>query len=334
MFIDKSWIIATSGRGGDGVVAWSRTSSNSKGGPAGGNGGKGGSIFIQGTSNYQDLSHIQYKHRYKAKSGTNGGGNRKKGKNGEDIVILVPFGTEIRNSQTKELILDLDVSIKHPVLLCKGGNGGLGNSEFATSIMQVPDHITKGAPAQELRVNLELKSIADVGFVGAPSAGKSSLLNAIGSMSVKTGAYPFTTLSPNLCVLREKKGDKGVVVADVPGLIEGAHLNKGLGIGFLRHVERCSSIIIVIDGAVSTLEAIDNEARMIISEIEKYNDRVASRVSMVVINKLDIMSDEIINGISSIMIYKDYKVLLTSALVGNGIKELRKEIEGNSKKSV
>lgn len=312
-------MLIKSGAGGDGRVAWLRSQGNSKGGPAGGNGGNGGDVYVIGDTNRHDLMDIDFKHNYSAIAGNKGGLNLRSGRKGQDTIVRLPFGTVITNSETEELILDLDLSVDEPVLICKGGKGGLGNNEFKSSINRYPDMCTLGEKEVELRVNVELKSIADVGLVGMPSAGKSSLLNSIGGANAKVGAYPFTTLTPNLCVL--KKENDRIIIADIPGLIEGSHNNRGLGFAFLRHIERCGYLIIVLDGSKHSTVSIKDAYDVLIHEMSKYSDKLLPRISAVVVNKLDEFDEELSEEYLRNMF--NTHIIITSTITDSGIDDLK-----------
>ena len=244
MFLDNARIDVTGGSGGNGCVSWRREKYVSKGGPDGGDGGKGGDIILQANGNTDTLSNFASKKRYAAPDGAPGTGSRKHGKNGEDLVLFVPPGTLIYDAATNQLVADL-VANGDQVVLAKGGRGGFGNAHFKSSTRQKPDFAEQGEPGQQLDIQLELKLVADVGIIGLPSVGKSTLISVISSAKPKIAAYPFTTLVPNLGVVPFH--DRSMVVCDVPGLIEGASEGKGLGEEFLKHVERCGALLHLLD---------------------------------------------------------------------------------------
>ena len=289
-FIDTAKLKISSGKGGNGIVAWRREKFEPHGGPAGGDGGRGGSVYVEGDRNLGTLLDFKYRSIFKAGDGEKGGPKNMSGKAGTDVVIKVPCGTIVRDSLTKEIVADI-VLDKQRVLVAEGGKGGKGNSHFATSSRQAPHFCEPGEPAIERELELELKLIAEVGIVGIPSAGKSTLISIISSAKPKIADYPFTTLVPNLGVLKKPNGD-GVVVADIPGLIKGASLGVGLGHDFIRHIERTRILIHIIDSAgvngTEPLEAYD----IIQSELREYDKSLLQRKQLVVLNKTDLLSDK------------------------------------------
>lgn len=285
MFKDLVTLKLSAGKGGNGVVAWRREKYLPKGGPSGGNGGPGGSIYLESTPDLYSLDMFRNKKLISAKAGGNGGSNQKNGKKGEDLYLRIPCGTLLKNPVTKEVIHDFGQE-PQKLLLCTGGKGGLGNAFFKTSRNQAPNKATPGKDGEEIDIELELKLIADVGFVGFPNAGKSTLLNALSLTRVKTADYPFTTLSPNLSFI-EYDDYSRVYIADIPGIIEGAHENKGLGFSFLKHIERTSVLVYVVD--VST-EIRDNPLKDFITlrnELENYDKSLLDKPFMVALNKID-----------------------------------------------
>ena len=289
-FIDTAKIKVSSGRGGNGIVAWRREKFEPRGGPAGGDGGRGGSIYLEADRNLGTLLDFKYKSIFKASSGQNGGSKNKSGKSGEDLIIKVPCGTLVKDYSTKEIIADL-VFDKQKILVAEGGRGGRGNSHFATSSRQAPHFCEPGEPAIEREIELELKLIAEIGIIGIPNAGKSTLISVISSAKPKIADYPFTTLIPNLGVLRMPDGD-GVVVADIPGLIKGASLGSGLGHDFMRHIERTRLLIHIIDCAGANGTNPIDAYEIIQNELKEYNESLLKKKQLLVLNKIDLLPDE------------------------------------------
>ena len=318
MFIDYSKIYVKSGNGGDGAVAFRREKYVPKGGPAGGNGGKGGDVIFIPDSNLSTLLDFRYKRKYMAEDGDNGGSSLKDGKGGNDLVIKVPVGTIIKEAETGEIILDLLEAGKE-YIIAKGGRGGKGNSNFATPTNQTPRFAELGKPGEERNIELELKLIADVGLVGFPNAGKSTLISVISDAKPKIADYPFTTLEPNLGIVRYKNY-KSITVADIPGIIEGAHLGKGLGLKFLRHIERTKILLIMID---VTSEDYGNDYKTLINELEKYSKILSKKKKIVAFSKADLLQKGELKKVAKRKIphYKD-RILVFSAATNYGIQEL------------
>ena len=287
-FIDKARITVRAGNGGNGAVAFHREKYVAAGGPDGGDGGDGGSIIVQVDDNMSTLMDFRYKRKYVASPGVDGQGGRKSGKDGESLTIRVPRGTLIRDAETGEIIKDMSDS--EPFVLCKGGRGGWGNQHFATPTRQVPRFAKAGYPGESREVVLELKLLADVGLVGFPNVGKSTLLSVVSRAQPKIANYHFTTLFPNLGVVYVEEG-VSFVMADIPGIIEGAADGAGLGHDFLRHIDRCRLLIHVVD--VSGSEGRDpvEDFETINAELKQYSPELASRKMIVAANKTDIMAD-------------------------------------------
>ena len=319
-FIDKAKIKVVSGAGGNGALAWRREKYVDKGGPAGGDGGNGGDIYFTSTSDLSTLLDFTHKSIYKAENGENGKNKNCHGKNGQNLYIKVPIGTVVRDLKTNKLIADLNENNK-TVLIAKGGRGGRGNARFATAQKRAPQFCEPGEPSIERELELELKLLADVGLVGMPNAGKSSLISAISAAKPKIADYPFTTLIPNLGVVKKPQGD-GFVIADIPGLIEGASEGLGLGHEFLRHVQRCKLLLHIVD--ISKNDSSENYGK-INTELAKFDQNLAKREQILVLNKSDIVDYE-----HALEIKKEFeekfnipnKTFIVSAATKQGLNEL------------
>lgn len=287
MFLDKAKIKILSGRGGNGMVAWRREKYVDKGGPAGGDGGAGGDVYFIADENMSTLMDFKYQSVFKADSGVNGQSKNRHGRCGKDLYIKVPIGTTIKDLKTDNMIGDL-TNHDDTILVAKGGRGGRGNARFATSQKRAPQFCEPGEPPIERDLELELKLIADVGLLGMPNAGKSTFISVISSAKPKIANYPFTTLVPNLGVVIKQSGD-GFVVADIPGLIEGASEGVGLGHEFLRHVERCRFLVHIVD---LTLENPMKNYKKINLELKKHSERLADLYQIVALNKIDVISQK------------------------------------------
>ena len=318
MFIDYAEIEVKAGNGGDGAVSFRREKYVPKGGPAGGNGGRGGNIVIEARHNLNTLLDFRYKKHYKAKSGLPGGSSLKDGKGGDDIVIAVPAGTIVKEKDSGKIIADLKKEGQN-IVIAKGGKGGKGNSNFATPTNQAPRYAEPGKPGEERKIVLELKLIADVGLVGFPNAGKSTLISVISSAKPKIADYPFTTLEPNLGIVRYKDY-QSFTVADIPGIIEGAHEGKGLGHKFLRHIERTKILLFLID---ITSENYQKDYNILFNELKSYSPKLAEKKKIVAFSKIDIMEDSELKKLSGKKLRNsDSPVLQISAVSGKGIPEL------------
>lgn len=287
VFLDKAKIKILSGRGGNGAVAWRREKYVDKGGPAGGDGGRGGDVYFVADADMTTLMDFQFQSIFKAENGENGRPKSQHGKGGKDLYIKVPLGTVVKDPENDKIIADLTKE-EQTVLVAKGGRGGRGNCRFATSQKRAPQFCEPGEPGIERELELELKLIADVGLLGMPNAGKSTLISVISSAKPKIADYPFTTLVPHLGVVKKQSGD-GYVVADIPGLIEGASEGTGLGHEFLRHVERCRFLIHVVD--VSQENPIGNYKK-INEELKKHSERLANLYQIIALNKIDAVFEE------------------------------------------
>lgn len=287
-FVDEAEIELNAGHGGAGSVHFRRETMEPRGGPDGGDGGKGGSIFIRPDTNLSTLMDFRFRKKYHADNGDPGSGKNRAGRDGEDIIIRVPVGTIIRDADTGEILFEVIRADMEPVLLCKGGRGGKGNTHFATSTHQTPKFAQPGEPGDSRRIKLELKLLADVGLLGFPNVGKSSLIAAVSAARPKIADYAFTTLVPNLGVVRMDE-NRTFVVADVPGLIEGASEGVGLGIRFLKHLERTKLYLHIIDAASERDPAEDY--RIVRKELESFNPEMLGRREVIVFNKMDSAQD-------------------------------------------
>ena len=322
MFIDEAEIEIKAGNGGDGAVTFRREKYVPKGGPSGGNGGKGGDVIVQAFSNLNTLLDFKYKRKYFAGDGAIGGNSLKDGKNGSDILINVPVGTIIKDYESEKVIADLNENGKQ-VIIAKGGKGGKGNSNFATSTNQAPRYAEKGKKGESKKIILELKLIADVGIVGFPNAGKSTLISVISAAKPKIADYPFTTLEPNLGIVYYKDY-QSFTVADIPGIIEGAHEGKGLGLKFLRHIERTKVLLFLID---ITSENIEKDYKVLLNELKQYSPKLAERPKLLALSKFDLIEEKMAEKILKRKFFRDNEpVILISAVKNQGIHDLLNEI--------
>jgi len=286
MFVDRVTIEVRAGNGGSGVVAWRREKYIPKGGPAGGDGGKGASVLLLVDENVDALDWFKHMRIIQAPHGGQGQGACKKGKDGQDIVLKVPPGTQVRDGETHELLFDAQKG-GESFVLCQGGKGGKGNFRFRSSTNRAPNKSTPGQEGEIKQIELELKLIADVGLVGFPNAGKSSLLSQLCYRQVSIAPYPFTTLTPNLGFLHGKEG-KRVLLADIPGIIEGAHENRGLGLDFLRHIERTKVLLYVLDAAGVDGRDPLSDYQVLRKELRNHNPELLVRPFCIVLNKIDV----------------------------------------------
>lgn len=317
-FLDKTKIRIVSGKGGNGMVAWRREKYVDKGGPAGGDGGKGGDVYLIADENMSTLMDFKYKSVFKAECGENGGIKNCHGHWAKDLYIKVPVGTVVRDVKTGNAIADL-VEHEQKVLVAKGGRGGRGNARFATAQKRAPQFCEPGEPSIERELILELKLIADVGLLGMPNAGKSTFISRISSAKPKIADYPFTTLIPNLGVVHKPSGD-GFVVADIPGLIEGASDGVGLGHDFLRHVERCRFLVHIVD---STAENPIENYEKINTELKKHSEKLANLYQIVALNKIDSIDDDRKQELYNEFKTKAADVFLISAVTGENVEQLK-----------
>ena len=323
MFADRATIIIRSGKGGDGHVSFRREKYVPDGGPDGGDGGNCGDVIFEIDEGQNTLGDYRHKRKYKAGDGEEGGKKRCHGSNGNDVVLKVPEGTVIMDAQSGKVIADMSGENRRQVVL-KGGHGGKGNQHYATPTMQVPKYAQPGQPAQELEVLLELKVIADVGLVGFPNVGKSTFLSRVTNARPKIANYHFTTLSPNLGVVDTENG--GFIIADIPGLIEGASEGVGLGHEFLRHIERTRVIIHIVDAASTEGRDPVEDIYKINKELEAYNQEIASRPQVIAANKIDCIynneEEDPIQRLKQEFEPKGIKVYPISAVTGQGVREL------------
>jgi len=323
MFIDRVVLDLHAGKGGNGVVAWIRAKFIPKGGPCGGNGGRGGSVTIVADSQVYSLEYYRNRRILKAENGQPGASNSRQGRKGKSLILKVPCGTLVKNSVTGEVLHDFTED-KEEWVICKGGKGGRGNETFKTPTHQAPNVCTEGAAGEEIQVELELKLIADVGLVGFPNAGKSTLISALAHVKVKIAPYPFTTLQPNIGFIKRDDLTR-IYIADIPGIIEGAHRNRGLGFEFLRHIERTKLLLFVLDASGIDGRTPADDFRVLRNELSTYNPELLERSYFVVLNKTD--AEESAENIAQF--HKEFPidpslVFEISALTGAGVKELEK----------
>ncbi len=325
MFVDYTKIIVKSGDGGDGAVTFRREKYVAAGGPDGGDGGKGGDVYFVVDPDSNTLINFRYNKKYKAQSGENGSGNRCFGKSGEDLYIKVPLGTVIKDSETGKVIADLSKEGQCELVM-PGGRGGKGNSHFATATRQAPRFAIKGEKGIEKELILELKLLADVGLIGFPNVGKSTILSMVTSAKPKIADYHFTTLEPNLGVVKTEYGDS-FVIADIPGIIEGASEGIGLGLQFLRHIERTRLLLHVIDVSGAEERNPVEDFETINKELKKYSEKLSTRTQIIVANKIDSMQDEsLYNELEKLAKKNNLKIYKVSAATGQGLKELFRDV--------
>ncbi|GMR25318.1 MAG: GTPase ObgE [Ignavibacteria bacterium] len=319
MFVDYAVIEITAGNGGNGAVAFRREKFVPKGGPAGGNGGRGGDIIIEAHHNLNTLLDFRYKKKYKAENGEMGGNSLKDGKSGGDIVIKVPVGTVVKDFESKKSLFDLSENNKK-IILVKGGKGGKGNSNFATATNQTPRFAEKGKPGEYKKFILELKLIADIGLVGFPNAGKSTLISTISEAKPKIADYPFTTLEPNLGIVKYKEYSN-FTVADIPGIIEDAHKGKGLGHRFLRHIERTKVILLILE---ITSENHYKDFEILFNELKSYSPNFTEKKIIVALSKADLINEEKIKELTGLKFgMEGILPVIFSSVSHYGLDELR-----------
>jgi GTP-binding protein len=324
MFFDETKVSLKAGKGGDGCMSFLRQKYMPKGGPNGGNGGKGGEIFLQADENVSDLRTYHFKKIWKAKNGEPGRGSDQNGRGGDSCILKVPLGTEVRDLDSGEMICEL-MEHEEQFLLLEGGKGGRGNATFKSSVNQTPRQFTEGKPGDEGEFVFTLKTIADVGLVGFPNAGKSTLLNVVSNATPKVDSYPFTTLVPTVGVIDYPDDFKTVTMADVPGLIEGAAENRGLGHRFLRHVERCRLILFLLDLAGSDGRSPIDDFLHLRKELEDYDKKLAEKDFIIVGNKIDEEA-----GKANLQLFHErfpeFKIFPISAILEEGLDELKSHL--------
>ena len=320
-FLDQVKIYIKAGNGGDGSPSFRREKFIEFGGPDGGDGGKGGSVILKSEQNLNTLIDYRYQQHHKAQRGENGSGQNRTGKGGEDLILKVPLGTQVFEEDNKTLIYDF-TKIGEKYVAASGGKGGLGNTRFKSSTNRAPRKFTKGTTGEEFTIWLQLKTIADIGIIGLPNAGKSSLLAAITNANPKIANYQFTTLNPNLGVA--SYDDKEITIADIPGLIEGAHQGTGLGIQFLKHIERCKSLLHLIDITNENLVQSYNQVK---NELQKYSLELTKKKELIVLNKIDLIDKNIVkNIVADFSKDKKCEVLTLSTLEKNSVSKIKAKL--------
>lgn len=322
MFLDEAQVYVASGRGGDGAVHFRREKYVPRGGPDGGDGGKGGDVVLEVVPTLNTLAVFRHRSKYRAENGARGGSSNKTGKDGASVIVQVPPGTLVRNEADGALLADL-IQPGQRLVVCRGGRAGRGNARFATSRNQAPRMAERGEPGEERRLNLELRLIADIGIVGVPNAGKSTLLAGVTNARPKIAAYPFTTLEPNLGVA-ELDDDLTLVLADIPGLIEGAHLGHGLGDRFLKHIERTKVLVHLIDVSPYTERDPVRDFEVIMKELEAYSPNLAARPQIIAANKIDLLAGDTkrLKALAGLAKKKKISFFPISAMKESGLKPL------------
>ena len=320
-FLDQVKIYVKAGDGGDGSPSFRREKFIEYGGPDGGDGGKGGSIILKSERNLNTLIDYRYQQHHKAKRGENGMGQNRTGRSGEDLILKVPLGTQVFEEDNKTLIYDF-TKPGEKFVAATGGKGGLGNTRFKSSTNRAPRKFTKGTIGEEFTIWLQLKTIADIGIIGLPNAGKSSLLASITNASPKIANYQFTTLNPNLGVA--SYDDKEITIADIPGLIEGAHEGTGLGIQFLKHIERCKTILHLIDITVNNIEKAYTQVK---TELFSYSPDLINKKELIVLNKIDLVEEKIAKEIANDFSKKiNGEILLLSTIDKNSVSKIKSKL--------
>ena len=316
-FVDYVKIMCRSGKGGRGSMHLRHVKYNPNGGPDGGDGGKGGSIILRGNHNYWTLLHLKYERHIFAEHGGNGGRDKCHGTDGKDVYVDVPPGTVVYNAETGKFVCDVAYDGQE-VMLLKGGRGGLGNFQFRTSTNQAPRYAQPGEPMQEMTVILELKLLADVGLVGFPNAGKSTLVSSLSNAKPKIANYPFTTMEPSLGIVGYRD-NKSFVMADIPGIIEGAAEGKGLGLRFLRHIERNSLLLFMVPGDTDDIK---HEYEVLLNELRQFNPEMLSKHRVLAVTKCDLLDEELMEMLKETL-PDDLPVVFISAVTGFGLEELK-----------
>ena len=320
-FLDQVKIYVKAGDGGSGSPSFRREKFIEYGGPDGGDGGKGGSVILKSEQNLNTLIDYRYQQHHKAERGENGMGQNRTGKGGEDIILKVPLGTQVFEEDNKTLIYDF-IKSGEEFVAASGGKGGLGNTRFKSSTNRAPKKFTKGALGEEFTIWLQLKTIADIGIIGLPNAGKSSLLASITNANPKIASYQFTTLNPNLGVA--SYDDKEITIADIPGLIEGAHEGTGLGVQFLKHIERCKTLLHLIDITNKDLEKSYHQVK---NELKSYSPDLLKKKELIVLNKIDLIDNQSLKEIIEVFSKKINKEILTlSTLEKNSVSKIKAKL--------
>jgi GTP-binding protein len=329
MFIDEAIIRLKAGNGGNGCMAFRREKFIPRGGPSGGDGGKGGDIWMESSERHNTLVHFRFNPEYKAGRGMHGEGSNKTGRDGEEILLKVPVGTIVYDGETGEKVHDFSRPDER-VIIARGGRGGRGNAQFATSTHQAPREHEEGRPGEERTFRLELKLLADVGLVGFPNVGKSTLISRISAARPKIADYPFTTLEPNLGVVlvgenrKDRKEEVSFVVADIPGLIEGAHTGAGLGIQFLRHIERTRLLVHLVDVSDSSGRTdVINDVQVILDELKNFGAGLENKPTLMVASKIDVANPDKLKKLKQWCTRKKLKLYPISAVTGEGIEKLK-----------
>ena len=329
-FVDYVKIMCRSGKGGKGSMHLKHVKYNPNGGPDGGDGGKGGSIYLRGNHNYWTLLHLKYERHIFAEHGGNGGRDKCHGTDSKDVYIDVPCGTVVYNAETGKYVCDVTYDGQE-VLLLKGGRGGLGNFQFRSATNQAPRYAQPGEPMQEMTIILELKLLADVGLVGFPNAGKSTLVSALSNARPKIANYPFTTMEPSLGIVGYRD-NKSFVMADIPGIIEGASEGKGLGLRFLRHIERHSLLLFMVPGDTDDIK---REYEILLNELKQFNPELLGKHRVLAVTKCDLLGEELMEMLKDTL-PEDLPVVFISAVTGLGLDELKdvlwKELNAESNK--